>query len=1250
MAERGPEAARRPSRRPTLGLLTANIHLGVGATLWAGVLEAAERADANLVCFPGDSLRPSGTPRNVLYELLEGAGLDGVICWTSTLGLPAPGPAAARLVGRLARLGPVVSLNRALEGHESETLLLDSYAGMRKAVSHLVERHGRRRLACLRGPLANPVSLNRFRAYADALARHRIPQDRALVSSSLDYANGAGASAMRVLLDVRGLRPGRDFDAVVACSDALAADALRLLTERGVRVPEDVALISFNDSLEARVSDPPLTSVALPFAELGALAVDTLLARLRGREGAPGGQPRPPSRRVVPGTLVIRRSCGCHSPLVAQGAPDAPAAPGPARPEHAPAARPEPHAPAHPVPHPLPDAGPRPSAAHAPAPSRVRATDAAPGSAHHTGADSGAGAEAGAEAAAAAVTEAVTARGPEAGREPEAGAEAGRGTEAGREAEAGAEPEPEAEGAPLPVEVRGAFRADLADAGGTAFLHALERHLGGRIQSFEDAAAWDRALLRLRARTPPGRRAERLLGQARLMVADKAHRLLEYEHWSKDQEARRLRELATALTTVVDTGAIDEALARHLPGLGVRGHRLVLGPGPGPGPSGGAGAGAGTVPGEVPLPAREPDGTDRPAGDRPGEPPCAVPRFTAVLEPLHIGGEQLGYVVFEAGPARAAARQGALYRALGDQISAALKGVRLFQEVRRARDAAEQASRFKTRLLSNATDELRTPVEAILRHTRPGEPAHEAAGGLLRLIDDLLDLSRSEIDGLDLSRHLLDPRPLLAEVAQGHRLRLPRRLPAVRADPARLRQIVHNLLAAAGHRAELTAEPVPPWLSVTVTSPALALPRGEDEQLFQPFASGGLGLAIARRLAVLHGGSVVPHRGPGGSGFRLDLPLPTPAEPPPKAPGAAAPPGDTLLTVDGTPPELAALARDRGLRPHRPHPDEDVATVLAAHPPAAVVWDAEQATAHEWSTARRLHDHPALRHTPFLLYGLAAAGAGAAPQGGPADLNRALHALRPSHLAAPAVLVDGSAASRERLRRLLTALLPGRQVRAAADGRAALALLAEEAAPGLLVTDRALPDMDGFELVERLPGVPALMLSDAGFTFADVRRAEPHPQLVLLGRDILTEEETAAVLTGLVERGAAQRAADPAPVRYALAYIEQHYRHRFSRWQIAQAAGVSEDHLGRLFHRELGLTLWEYLNRLRIKHAKERLRRSDDSVQTIARAVGFHDRAYFSRVFRKLTGVAPHAYRDALAAEGGKPRDAPAGATVRSPA
>ncbi|MGK5498232.1 substrate-binding domain-containing protein [Streptomyces sp. URMC 125] len=1177
--------------RPTLGLVTANIHLGVGATLWSGVLAAAERNDVNVVCFPGGPLSPAGAPRTVLYDLVGPERLDGVVCWTSTLGLPAAddgGGRAARLVERLARL-PVVSLNRPLEGHTGhDTLRLDGYAGMRAAVGHLVEEHGRRRLACVRGPLANPVSRDRYHAYTDALARHRIPADRSLVVASADFGGGAGAAAMRILVDVRGLRPGRDFDAVVACSDVLAADALRFLTGRGVRVPEDVAVVGFNDSLEARLADPPLTSVALPFAELGALAVETLLARLGGTA--------PPARKAVPGTLVVRRSCGCHSPLVAQGA----------------------------------------------------------------------------------------------GR---------KGEPAGPEEPAGAL----FPGLPgCGPELAEALRADLGggpggEAGPGGFLRLVERLVGERVRGPADAAAWDRALLR--AREPAARglppedraRAERLLGQARLMVADKSHRLLEYERWAEQQDARRLREMGTALTTVVDMGALSAVLARHLPETGVPGCRLVLRE-----PGERAGRQEGRAPVRVvPLPGEDtapgPGGHGVPDAPYPAGlllPEGLMPRgrrFTLVVEPLHIGEEQLGFAVFDDGPGNGggagraggpgeggdggAARRGALYRALGDQISAALKGIRLFEEVRRARDTAEQASRLKTRLLDNATDELRTPVEEILRHTRPAAHAptpaasaagpdaeqaaaalrrvHADAGRLLRLIDDLLDLSRSETDALDLSRRLADPRPVLIDAfhsAAWHRpsgadwqLALPRRLPAVRADTARLRQIVLNLLTAAaarladgGGRLRLTAEALPALLRVRVTSTGLRLLPGEAEHLFQPFASGRHGsrldLAIARRLAVLHGGSVTFDRGPAGSGFRLDLPLPTPVEPSGPAPGAPAGSGAAVLVAAAAapPPEVTALARRHGLLLRCLGPDDDVAAAVAEGRPAAVAWDADGARPQEWASVQRLHGHPALRHTPFLLYG---------PVSG-ADLDQALRALRPPGLTAPAVVVDGSGERREQWRRLVASALPGRTVRTAADGTSALALLAEEA-PCLLVVARRLPDMDGIDVAEGMgegagrSGVPVLVVGDGGFTADDVRRAEPHPGMVFVGHDILTEAETAALLTGLVRRAEPGCSRTGEPVRRALAYLERHYRHRISRWQVAQAAGVSEDHLSRLFHREMGLPLWEYLTRLRVQRAKERLRHSGDSVQAVARAVGFHDRAYFSRVFRKVTGVAPHAYREA---------------------
>lgn len=1167
-------------RRPTIGLVAANIHLGVGVSLWSGVLAAAERADAHLICFPGDPLSPASGTRNAAYDLVDDRVLDGVICWTSTLGLPAaagserPGPtapddrgddrtedaarrAADRLVGRLSGL-PVISLNRELGDHE--TLLLDSYAGMRKAITHLVQDHGRRRLACIRGPLAHPVSVNRFRAYTDALGRHHIPYDRSLVAASVDFAGGAGAAAMRVLLDVRGLKPGRDFDAVVACSDVLAADALRILAERGVRVPEDVALISFNDSTEARLSDPPLTSVALPFAELGALAVETLLARLRGTA--------PPDRRVVPGQLVVRRSCGCPSPLVAQGAPGGVAT----------------------------------------------APDGTGAGAHPAGDESAPEGLPVPDAELAAILRADVARGGprDADDTDDTGGADGAG---GADGVGGADGAGGAGGA---GGVNGAD--DVGAADGAGFLGLLEQQLSGPLNTSPSAAAWDRALLRLRASVLPAlpddaarARAEHLIGQARLLVADKSQRLLEYERWGMEQESRRLRALGTALTTAADTAEITAALDRHLPGLDVPGCTLLTA----------------SADGEA---LRPPPGRRR----------------TLVLEPLSIGGERLGFALFDTGPGAVAARQGALFRALGDQISAALKGVRLFEEVRRARDAAEQASQFKTSLLDNAADELRTPVEAIWRQTQHSDPATaEHATRLLRLIDDLLVLSRSGIETLDVTRQLLDPRPVLsdafaavASAAPGRerwRLALPRRLPALQADAGRLRQIVVNLLTvAAGPDTALIAEAGPASLRVrvTVADPELlvatGLPEDDehlDERLFAPFAAqvpgSRLGLAMARRLAALHGGTVTLHRAADAPEFRLDLPLPTPT-------GHSGPSGGTVLVAApaGPPAEVTALAGRHGLRVRVLHPDDEITALVAEQPPAAVAWDACEVRPQEWATVNRLAAHPAFRHVPFLLYG---------PVTGD-SLGDALRALRPPGPTEPVIVVDGSARSREWLRRLAGRVLPGRGVRTAADGATACALFAEDP-PALLVVDKTLPDMDGFELVERLrettgqvagqPGVPVLMLSSSGFTWAEARRAVRHPEVVLLGRDVLTDAETARLLTQMLQRTDSATQRTYAPVRYALAYLEQHYRHRFSRRQVAEAAGLSEDHLGRLFHREMGVTLWEYLTRLRIERAKQRLEHSDDSVQTVARAVGFHDRAYFSRVFHRVTGLAPHAYRDA---------------------
>ncbi|HEV8556297.1 MAG TPA: substrate-binding domain-containing protein [Actinophytocola sp.] len=1031
--------------RLTIGLVTANIHLGVGATLWSGVLDAACRHDVNLICLPGGEVRTAEAPPNLVYDLVAPDLLDGLICWASTLGLPAGHERTARLARRFGRL-PMVSVNGAFG--DDQPLTLDSYRGMASAVNHLIETHGRRRLAFVRGPVANPVTAERYRAYTDTLARHRIPLDATLVSSPVDFRTEAGAAAMRVLLDARGLRPGRDFDAVVATSDFLAADALRVLNARGVRVPEDVAIVGVNDAPEARLADPPLTSVSMPFAELGELAVETLLFRM-GRLPAVN-RPAPAS------TLVIRRSCGCA--------------------------------------------------------------------------------------------------GEPAGRLP----------------------------APVHDQLNAALDRDLL--GESAFLAEVDRLIRASRMRSHETDAWDAALLDLRRRAldrgGDAARVERLLGSARLVVADAGRRLVEFERWQAAQTSRRLRELGAALSSVVDLPALTDALERHLPGLGIPRWHLALDPP--------------TLAG-VPQPGH---------------------RHATVAEPLYVHDELLGFGLFEVGP-----RDGAVYRALGDQIGAALKEIKLFGAVRDARDAAEKANRIKTTLLSSVSDELRTPVEGILRHVARAlesvEALHHAPPDLLDslkeinvsaehqlgVISDLLDLTRAEIDTLDLSAELLDPKALLEDV---FRTRLPTALPLIQADPRRLRQALVTLRGSADRlatgRATVSADVLLPHLRIRVEC------AGDT--------GTGLALPITRRLVALHNGTLRFEPGPGGGTFHVALPLPTPDGQPGNGDGS-------LLLAGG------ALAAERanpvgcrlGLPVRRLHAGEDIAAILDEHRPAAVAWDLADAGPEDWSVVRHLHEHPRLRRTPFLVYGPA----------GARDLAAAVTAARPPGSTGPIVIVDPD--THAYYRRLATQARPGYPVLVAGDGTTALSLLGGEV-PSLLVVAQTLPDMDGFDVLDRLhgdaqlPDLPAIVLCGGSIAASDVQRAEPHGRAVLLGRGILAEPELVELFGRMLTPGNPLPHRSSLLIKHALAYLHQHYHHQITRRQVAQAAGMSEDYLSRLFHRELGLSPWDYLNRLRIQQAKERLRESDDSIQMVARRVGFHDRAYFSRIFRKLTGVPPQAFRE----------------------
>ncbi len=152
----------------------------------------------------------------------------------------------------------------------------DNYGGARSAVEHLLSR-GRGRIAHITGHLAVYGAQRRVDGYRDALrdAGHEV--DEGLIEPG-DFTEEGGRRAMAELL-----RRHPDVDAVFAASDVTAAGAGQVLREAGRRIPDDVALVGYDDSAIARHMEPPLTSVRQPIEEMGRAMIDLLLAEIADR-------------------------------------------------------------------------------------------------------------------------------------------------------------------------------------------------------------------------------------------------------------------------------------------------------------------------------------------------------------------------------------------------------------------------------------------------------------------------------------------------------------------------------------------------------------------------------------------------------------------------------------------------------------------------------------------------------------------------------------------------------------------------------------------------------------------------------------------------------------------------------------------------------------------------------------------------------------------------------------------------------
>jgi DNA-binding LacI/PurR family transcriptional regulator len=202
----------------------------------------------------------------------------------------------------IARYGsvPLVLLGERLGSEQADHVAIDNRAAAAEATRHLIER-GRVRIAAI-GPQPLPYGHSarlRLQGYRDALDQAGRPYERALVVDSLDWRRQSGADCARQLLELRN-----PPDAVFCFNDLLALGAIHGLREEGLRIPDDVAVVGFDDIEESRYSLPSLTTISPDKAAIAKEALGRLAARLQG-----SGEWQP-KELTISHTLEVRASSG----------------------------------------------------------------------------------------------------------------------------------------------------------------------------------------------------------------------------------------------------------------------------------------------------------------------------------------------------------------------------------------------------------------------------------------------------------------------------------------------------------------------------------------------------------------------------------------------------------------------------------------------------------------------------------------------------------------------------------------------------------------------------------------------------------------------------------------------------------------------------------------------------------------------------------------------------------------------------